>query len=213
MEWELVKLWVNRVGIVLEFLSFWLAAPEILGEERLRKLERRLERGVRWLPLMIILLYLGLTLLVGKGGMRLLEELQELASMATAVVAWQVVMAASLTLVMILVMIILSPGRSLRSLTNREVVVLAILWLVMLGTLVDQIRLVQRGFPPEELIGAHLFVALGAMWWIALDMVQSKVVPYLLRVMADDQRIRQRSLAVGAVLFVVGFLLQLIATF
>ena len=38
MEWELVKLWVNRVGIVLEFLSFWLAAPEILGEERLRKL-------------------------------------------------------------------------------------------------------------------------------------------------------------------------------
>ena len=35
MEWELVKLWVNRVGIVLEFLSSWLAAPEILGEERL----------------------------------------------------------------------------------------------------------------------------------------------------------------------------------
>jgi hypothetical protein len=35
----------------------------------------------------------------------------------------------------------------------------------------------------------------------------------LLRPLADDQRIRQRSLAVGAVLFVVGFLLQFIATF
>jgi hypothetical protein len=35
MQWSLVKLWVTRVGIVLEFLSFWFAAPEILGEERL----------------------------------------------------------------------------------------------------------------------------------------------------------------------------------
>jgi hypothetical protein len=38
MDWELVKPWVNRVSIVLEFLSFWLAAPEILGEEQLRAL-------------------------------------------------------------------------------------------------------------------------------------------------------------------------------
>jgi len=35
----------------------------------------------------------------------------------------------------------------------------------------------------------------------------------VVRACADDKRIRQRSLAVGAVLFVVGFLLQLIATF
>ena len=41
MEWELVKPWVNRVGIVLEFLSFWLAGPEILGEARLEALEKR----------------------------------------------------------------------------------------------------------------------------------------------------------------------------
>ena len=25
-------LWLNRIGIILEFLSFWFAAPEILGE-------------------------------------------------------------------------------------------------------------------------------------------------------------------------------------
>jgi hypothetical protein len=41
MDWELVKPWVNRVGILLEFLSFWFAAPEILGEKRLRVLERK----------------------------------------------------------------------------------------------------------------------------------------------------------------------------
>lgn len=45
MEWELVRPWVNRVGIMLAFLAFWLAAPEILGEERLRKMERRVEQG------------------------------------------------------------------------------------------------------------------------------------------------------------------------
>jgi hypothetical protein len=26
MEWELLKPWVNRVGILLEFLSFWFAS-------------------------------------------------------------------------------------------------------------------------------------------------------------------------------------------
>jgi len=51
MEWELVKPWVNRRGIVLEFLSFWFAAPEILGEERLRGLERRVEQATIWLSL------------------------------------------------------------------------------------------------------------------------------------------------------------------
>lgn len=51
MEWELVKPWVNRLGIVLEFLSFWFAAPEILGEERLRALERRVEQATIWLSL------------------------------------------------------------------------------------------------------------------------------------------------------------------
>ena len=44
-------------------------------------------------------------------------------------------------------------------------------------------------------------------------MLHEKIFPPLLRTLADDERIRQRSLAVGAVLFVVGFLLQLIATF
>ena len=48
MDWELVKPWANRLGIVLEFLLFFLAAPEMLGEERLKALERRAERGPKY---------------------------------------------------------------------------------------------------------------------------------------------------------------------
>lgn len=32
--------WLNRIGLILNFVSFWLAAPEILGEERLKTLYR-----------------------------------------------------------------------------------------------------------------------------------------------------------------------------
>lgn len=51
--------WLNRIGIILEFLSFWLAAPEILGEERLRALERGVERGLeKQLPRALTLMWL-----------------------------------------------------------------------------------------------------------------------------------------------------------
>jgi hypothetical protein len=40
-----VSPWINRIGLVFDFLAFWLAAPEILGEERLRKAETLIERG------------------------------------------------------------------------------------------------------------------------------------------------------------------------
>ena len=30
--------WLNRIGLFLTFISFWLAAPEILGEQKLRRL-------------------------------------------------------------------------------------------------------------------------------------------------------------------------------
>jgi hypothetical protein len=39
--------WANRAGIILGFLSFWFAAPEFIGEERLKAWERSLERVLR----------------------------------------------------------------------------------------------------------------------------------------------------------------------
>jgi len=40
----------NRVGLVLGFFSFWLAAPEFIGEERLKSWERRLSSGLLKVP-------------------------------------------------------------------------------------------------------------------------------------------------------------------
>jgi hypothetical protein len=41
---------LNRVALVLGFLSFWLAAPELIGEERLKAWEARLASGLLKLP-------------------------------------------------------------------------------------------------------------------------------------------------------------------
>jgi hypothetical protein len=41
------KLWLSRVGMLLEFLSFWLVAPEILGIERLKRWENDLETWLK----------------------------------------------------------------------------------------------------------------------------------------------------------------------
>jgi len=132
--------WVNRVGIVLEFLSFWFAAPEILGEERLRKLERRVEKGVIVLP--EVLFVVGVA-------------------------------------VMFLIIIPLTLNERISwSVATLMIVVVSVLVLLLLPLA-----------------------------------MQGVVIPPLLRILADDERIRQRSRAVGAVLFVVGILLELIATF
>jgi hypothetical protein len=39
----LLIVWLNRIGIVLNFVSFFLVAPEILGENRLIRIELRLQ--------------------------------------------------------------------------------------------------------------------------------------------------------------------------
>ena len=52
MNWELIAPWLNRAGIILEFMSFWFAAPEILGAERLKEIEvwvkSKLESVLEW---------------------------------------------------------------------------------------------------------------------------------------------------------------------
>src|SRR5437016_3477192 len=42
--------WVNRVGLTLGFLAFWFAAPEFIGETRLRKWEQALGKSLLKLP-------------------------------------------------------------------------------------------------------------------------------------------------------------------
>jgi hypothetical protein len=46
--------WLNRIGLILGFFSFWLAAPEFIGEERLRSWEKRLGKLIAvGFPLMV----------------------------------------------------------------------------------------------------------------------------------------------------------------
>ncbi|MGV3617153.1 MAG: hypothetical protein ACO1SV_17640 [Fimbriimonas sp.] len=40
-------IWADRAGILCQFLSFWLVAPELLGHARLARLRRALSRVVQ----------------------------------------------------------------------------------------------------------------------------------------------------------------------
>lgn len=46
--------WVNAIGLLLQFIAFWLAAPELLGEPTLRRFEKGLKKLVTQLPIIII---------------------------------------------------------------------------------------------------------------------------------------------------------------
>jgi hypothetical protein len=55
--------WLNLIGLVLEFASFWFAAPELIGSERMRALEGRLRAVVARLPpLLFALLGVGMAI-------------------------------------------------------------------------------------------------------------------------------------------------------
>ena len=142
MDWDLVKV-LNLLGIVLEFASFWFAAPEILGEERLRALEWRIERGVSGLPTLLMLsMVLGAVLVP-------------------------------------LALMILKPQ-------------------------------------PSWSAGDLSYYALGLVMMLSaplvFDVIQKRIVwPLYRSLLGKGGHVRQRSLAVGAVLFVVGFLCQFMA--
>jgi len=45
-----LAVWLNRTGLALGFCSFWLAAPELIGEVRLKMWEQKLAKGLFRLP-------------------------------------------------------------------------------------------------------------------------------------------------------------------
>lgn len=40
MDFPCSPLWINRIGMLMDFLAFWFAAPELLGERRLKAMEK-----------------------------------------------------------------------------------------------------------------------------------------------------------------------------
>ena len=48
--------WINVAGLFLEFLAFWFAAPELLGEQSLKGIEKGLRRFIFYLPKLVFIL-------------------------------------------------------------------------------------------------------------------------------------------------------------
>lgn len=48
--------WLNIVGLILQFLAFWFAAPELLGEQALKRFESGLIKLVAKVPTYLIAL-------------------------------------------------------------------------------------------------------------------------------------------------------------
>ena len=46
--------WLNILGMLLQFLSFWCAAPELLGESTMRRLETGMTRFVARIPVILV---------------------------------------------------------------------------------------------------------------------------------------------------------------
>lgn len=46
--------WLNIIGLVLQFVSFWLAAPELLGAETLKRFESGLIKTISRLPSIVL---------------------------------------------------------------------------------------------------------------------------------------------------------------
>jgi hypothetical protein len=46
--------WLNILGMVLQFLSFWCAAPELLGEAAMQRLEKGMTRFVARIPVILV---------------------------------------------------------------------------------------------------------------------------------------------------------------
>ena len=137
--------WIDRVGLLFNFLAFCFAAPELMGEQRLKTWRRPLER---WL-------------------------------MVIAVLVW--------------------------------FLFLSFLWIGFSDLIPDEMV---ETMPTIWLISTTTVLSVvSALPLIIPGGVLSRVVRPMVQQLADDAHARQRSLAVGAILFVLGFVLQLVATF
>ncbi|MBI1221148.1 MAG: hypothetical protein GC180_00980 [Bacteroidetes bacterium] len=47
--------WINASGLILQFVAFWLAAPELLGEVTLKRFEKGLHKLIARIPSILFL--------------------------------------------------------------------------------------------------------------------------------------------------------------
>ena len=209
MNWELTSRLLNLLGIVLQFLSFWLVAPEILGEDRLKALERRLEKGTRLAPsvaMVAVLLSVSMVAVLAP----VMPVPPPVPVAAEAITPHLVAMAALLLVTVVLATAVLVP-------VGKVPPVVAVAGVVLVAAVAAVALLVRVAAVPlmAALAGVALTllaaVAAGVAVVAVANQLLQKVVAPVLRVLADDERLRQRSLAVGAVLFIIAFLYQFAA--
>jgi len=47
--------WINASGLILQFLAFWFAAPELLGESTLKRFESGLRKFIGRIPILLLM--------------------------------------------------------------------------------------------------------------------------------------------------------------
>jgi hypothetical protein len=50
--------WMNALGLILQFASFWLAAPELLGRQTLERVENGFRKFAAALPMILMMLFI-----------------------------------------------------------------------------------------------------------------------------------------------------------
>jgi hypothetical protein len=161
--------WLNRIGIILGFFSFWFAAPEFIGEKRLKSWEESLAKLTGKIPILTA----GFFALLGY-------------------------------------MILLAAGTSV---------------VFLIGYLSSSIPDWIPGMPDMpswlfgDVCGVLIFgVILGGGYFLYnyFSSLNRRIKHMILRAVsafANDSRQRQRSLFLGAFLFIISTVLQFLATF
>jgi hypothetical protein len=257
--------WVNRLGLLFDFLAFWLVAPEVFGERRLRELKRTLERVLSWLSQAtlwaLVLMVMAVASLVGASTLLRRGPYHDL--QLPAWTGWGylsgLAMSGLLTLCAAKVGPRQQPEHTLSEVLIPSVMAGALAALGLLGLsafraqlwsvgvlalsgvlIVDLLMVVTHRELPTTLVWSAIWASimgwgavLAALGWSTLVPVQRTpflvlvlamsavpatgivgfVIEPMLRILQDDGHIRRRFLALGAAFFVLGFVLQLAATF
>lgn len=147
--------WINAIGLTLQFLAFWLAAPELLGESTLLRFKNGLENFLAKLP-MIVVMTIILIFALGMSGMGIIKGLKA---------AKEGISKTEISTFII---------------SLSAVSVLYILFLVFFKRI-------------KNYISEHYSTP-------------------LVKKLIQEEKMRKNSLVAGAVLFTLGFLIQIIAT-
>lgn len=169
MKFDPFTLWAH-MGLVLDFLAFFMVTPELLGERRLRSVQRFLRSALIWMSLGFLIL-----------------------SIANVVLT-------SILYILLPLLLSLFPTEGLVSST----------WALFMIVVFAADRIASlTGFP--WWVG-HLVVFLIGGIGVLFSWLSNKIMNAVIR-LSNEERARQNLLKLGAILFMLGTLLQFAETF